>query len=75
MTPDEIDGQHGFACPRAPVDDGRVAGFGILLQCVEQPLPANERGLGGNCYLAGDYLHETISNLEVEDKRGGLRNS
>jgi hypothetical protein len=22
-----------------------------------------------------DYLHETISNLEAEDKRGGLRNS
>jgi hypothetical protein len=33
------------------------------------------RILGGNRYLAGDYLHETISNLEAEDKRGGLRNS
>jgi hypothetical protein len=24
---------------------------------------------------AHDYLNETISNLEAEDKRGGLRNS
>jgi hypothetical protein len=31
--------------------------------------------LGGNRYLAGDYLHETISNLEAEDKRDGLRNT
>jgi hypothetical protein len=54
MTPDEIDGQHCFARPRAPVDDGCVAGFEILPQRVEQSLPANERGLGGNCYLTGD---------------------
>ena len=34
-----------------------------------------DRRLGGNRYLAGDYLHETISNLEAEDERDGLRNS
>jgi len=63
MTPNEIDGQHGLACSRAPVDDGRMARFDILQQCIKQSLPANERGLGGNCYLTGNYLHETISNL------------
>src|SRR6266511_1270743 len=45
--------------------------------------PANARNLGGNRYLAGDYLHEIISDLEntimsdleTQDKRGGLRTS
>jgi hypothetical protein len=58
MTQNEIDDQHGFARPGAPVDDGCVAGFEILPQSINQSLPANAWGLGGNCYLAGDYLHE-----------------
>jgi len=75
MTPNELDGQHGFARPRPPVDDGRVAGFEIPPQRIKQSLPAYERGLGGNYYLASNYLHETISNLEAHGKRGGLRAS
>jgi hypothetical protein len=72
---DEINGQHGFACACATVDDSCMTRLEILPQGVEQFLPANTRNLGWNHYLAGDFLHETISNLEAEDKRGGLRNS
>jgi hypothetical protein len=83
VAPDEIDGQHGFARPRTPTDNGRMADLEILPHGVEQSLSANARHLGGNHYLAGDYLHEMISdldnkiiyNLETQDKQGGLRTS
>src|SRR5262245_14022737 len=75
VAADEIDGQHGFASARTPVDDGRRKGLELLPQGVEQSLPANARNLGGNRYLAGDYLHEIISDLETQYKRCGLRTS
>ena len=37
MAPDEIEGQHSLASPRAPADDGRLTGLEILPQDVEQP--------------------------------------
>jgi hypothetical protein len=75
VAPDEIDSQHGFARPRTPADNGRIVGLEILPHGVEQSLPANARNLDGNRYLADDYLHEIISDLETQDKRCGLRTS
>src|SRR5262249_5263463 len=54
IAPGEINGQHGFARARAPIDDSCVAGIEISPQRVEQSVSANARSLRWNHYFSGD---------------------